>query len=86
MNKDIFEKIQQIMADLFNVDSGRITESTSMVTLPEWDSLQHLNLILDIEMNFRIALAPEDTERMTSVSGILEVVEQKQRRHPAKSQ
>ena len=32
-----------------------------------WDSLQHLNLVLDLEMTFGVRFTPQEMEEMTSI-------------------
>ena len=42
-----------------------------------WDSVQHLNLMLDLEQTFGVRFEPEDVEQMQSIGLIVRLVEQK---------
>ena len=42
-------KIINIIANTFNIDRTVVDENTGMDNVPEWDSLNHLRLIISIE-------------------------------------
>lgn len=55
-----------------------ISMDTTMADIPEWDSLSFLNVILEIEKTFGIAIRPNDAVKMTSIRSITEVIRNKQ--------
>jgi acyl carrier protein len=67
MNIEINEsKLKQALADVFGIDIDSINENTSVDTVPEWDSLKHLNLVLALESEFDISLTAEQTVEILS--------------------
>lgn len=56
-----------VIAQVFGVPEGEIHESTSPDTLPRWDSLQHMHLIMALEAEYGVALDPEKAMEMLSV-------------------
>ena len=46
-------------------------------TIPTWDSLQHLNLVLALEEEFRIQFTPEEVEQLLSVEVTAAILEEK---------
>lgn len=48
------EKIQKIMADLFDVPIEEITYESSPSNIKKWDSLNHIKLILSLEEEFNV--------------------------------
>lgn len=46
-------------------------------TIPTWDSLQHLNLVLALEQEFRIQFTPEEVEQLLSVELAAAALEEK---------
>ena len=60
-------KLFKIMAAVFSVTEGAITDKTSMDNLSQWDSMKHLNLVLCIEDEFQISLSEEQILEMLSV-------------------
>ena len=75
MSADCLDRIRPIFAALFNVPAGSVGPATSQQDLAAWDSLGHLNLVLELEQEFGISLAPEEVERMSDVATIVSVIE-----------
>ena len=71
------EQIKELLADILNIDSNSIDESTSMDNTSSWDSMNHLNICFGIEQEFAITLEVFEMESMTSFYDIIQVVEQK---------
>jgi acyl carrier protein len=61
---------EEIVASVFGVSPSRVDASTSNQTLPEWDSLGHMNLIVELESRYAVSLSPEEALAMTSVEAI----------------
>jgi acyl carrier protein len=80
MTESIRQNVYDIVVDLFNVPADEVGPDSSPATISQWDSLQHLNLVLAVEQVFGIQLSPEDIEKMTSVGKVIQIVEQKGRR------
>lgn len=55
------EKLKQILASVFNVGIDQITEDASPDSIENWDSLNHLNLVLALEEGFGVSFSEEQT-------------------------
>jgi acyl carrier protein len=53
------QRLKQVMADLFDVPVESVGDNTSPDTLPAWDSIHHLKLVLAIENAFDVSLTEE---------------------------
>ena len=71
------EKVKQIMADIFDINPKKINKSTSMDNVDSWDSLKHINLILELEQEFNISLGTKEIESMLSFDEILKTLKLK---------
>lgn len=67
-------EIREIMSKVFEIDLSEISNNANQKDIMKWDSLQHLNLIVEIEDKFDISLDPEDISAMVTVEKIIEVV------------
>ena len=63
-------KINRIVADVLGVAIEEIEDDTSPDSASSWDSMAHLNLVMALEAEFGISLAPEDVTEMLSVRQI----------------
>ncbi len=72
-----FESVQRIAADLFQLAPERIQADSSPETIGNWDSVQHLNLILALESEFDVQFEPEEFEEMKTIGRIATLLESK---------
>jgi acyl carrier protein len=70
------DRVKQIIATLFNVDEGSLTSASAAKDIPAWDSMGQLMLILELEQQFDIQIPPERAEKLTSISEIVDFVEE----------
>lgn len=68
--------LKQVMATLLTVEVSAIGEDASMDTIPTWDSLRHMNLVLALEEEFKVAIPDEDAGNITSYKLIKLVLEE----------
>ena len=73
----VFQKVQAISADVFQVPVAKITADSSPQTVETWDSLQHLNLVLALEQQFGIQFEPEEMEQMKTLGAVADLVKAK---------
>ena len=55
------KKLKRVLANIFNINIDEIDDATSVDSVPQWDSLKHLNLVLALEHEFNITLSTEQT-------------------------
>jgi acyl carrier protein len=68
--------VKKVMASVFEVDVGEITEDASMDTIKTWDSLRQMNLVLALEESFGVSIPDEDAANATSYKLIVLVLEE----------
>jgi len=73
-----FEQVRNIASDIFGVPATKITAESSPETIENWESMQHLNLVLAIEEKFGVQLDPEDIEEMQNIGAVAALVEKLQ--------
>ena len=67
-------EIRGIMSKVFEIDLSEISNNANQKDIMKWDSLQHLNLIVEIEDKFDISIDPEDISVMVTFEKIIEIV------------
>lgn len=77
LSETAFEQVRGIASDVFGVPTSKLSASSSPETIENWDSMQHLNLVLAIEEKFGIQLEPEEIEQMKTIGAIAALVEKK---------
>ena len=61
------DKLYRILSQVFGIPASQLNEEGSPDTIPNWDSLSHLNMIVALEAEFGISLTPEQAMEMLSV-------------------
>ena len=69
------QKILELLKAVFKVDD--IDETCSQQNCEKWDSMNHLDLVVELEMEFGISLEPEEIAVMRSYDDVVRVVKSK---------
>lgn len=64
------ERLRSVFASVFGLDPSRIQADDSYETIPEWDSVNHINLILALEAEFGVEFDPGEIAELGSVTAI----------------
>ncbi len=70
----IDQRLQQIFREAFENDKLTLTDSISPETMPEWDSLAHVKLMMGCEEEFGVKFSIEETVESTSVGKLKSVL------------
>ena len=68
-------KVIQIMVDKFGIDEKQLSYKASFAGDLNIDSLDLLELITEIEKEFKLHIPDEDAERLTTVGNVIDYVE-----------
>jgi len=69
-----FEKLQNIIAEVLNIDAGEITMDTTFTDDLGADSLDVFQIIMGIEEEFDIQIDNEEAENIVSVGDAVEQI------------
>ena len=70
----IKDEIKEVMSSIFMIDVSKISDKTIQSDIENWDSLQHLNLIVALEEKYSINLEPEEIQEMISLEKIIDII------------
>ena len=68
------DRLYNTLAVILGIDRGELSEESSPDTIQNWDSLNHLNIILAVEGEFGVGLSPEDAMEMRNVGLIRSIL------------
>jgi len=75
--KEIAEKIKQLLSDQLGVETDSIKEDSNFVTEFNADSLDAVEIIMEIEDLFNIKVDDKEAELITTTKGLVDLVENK---------
>ncbi len=73
----IFEKVRDIIANQLGIDPEKISPETRLVDDLKTDSLDIVELIMDLEQEFDMEIPDEDLPKIQSVDDIIRYIEAK---------
>lgn len=69
--------LRSVVAETLRLPLSAVTETTSMKTTPQWDSLKHMELILAVEDSYGLTLDGDEIAAMTNVAAIEDLLRSK---------
>ena len=72
-----FDKIRKIIVDQLGVDESAVTEDASFVDDLGADSLDTVELVMDLEEHFEIEIPDEDAEKLRTVKDAVDYITNK---------
>ena len=77
LDTDALGDIALIFQDVFQDDDLVLTCATTREDVAQWDSMNHLNLLMALELRYRIKFSLIEIESIQSVGDILEGIRRK---------
>ena len=74
---EIYRNLTRLFRDVFDDDALCLTPATTAADVPEWDSFNHVTMIVGVESHFGVKFQTAELESMNSVGHLAEVIQQK---------
>lgn len=75
MERDgIFEKLNEVFQDVFDDESITVGETTTAADIEDWDSLEHINLVVAIENKFNMKFNMGEVSTMKNVGEMVDII------------
>ena len=74
---DIIEQLTPIFREVFDDDSIVITRATTANDIDAWDSLSHMNMVMAVEVQFKIRFALGELPSLRNVGDLADLVQKK---------
>jgi acyl carrier protein len=68
------EKIRNVFAECLGVEQNIVTDDLEYASIPQWDSVAHMTVIVGLEDEFDIMIDTDDVIDMSSVSKAYEII------------
>lgn len=74
---EIYAGLTEIFQDIFDDDSLTINSEMTAEDIEEWDSVNHINLVIAVEMRFKIKFQAAEIEQLKNVGEFADLVGRK---------
>lgn len=72
--EEVFEKLNQVFEDVFDDEDIRVNDSTTSDDIEDWDSLEHINLIVAVEKKFGMKFNMGEVTTMKNVGEMADII------------
>jgi acyl carrier protein len=62
--------LEDVVAKVFNIPAASVTDDLEFNGVPQWDSLNHVNLMLELEQVYGVAVGDDEMVDLTTVRAI----------------
>ena len=74
MEEKIYETLNEIFQDVFDDEDIVVDAGTNSDTIEDWDSLEHINLVVAIEKAFGLRFSMDEVTGMKNVGEMVEII------------
>lgn len=72
--EEAYEKLNGVFQDVFDDDSITVNDATTSADIEDWDSLEHINLVVAVEKCFGIKFSMGETTTMKNVGEMMDII------------
>lgn len=77
MSEEVKQKLTNIFRRIFENPDLTISRENTALDIPEWDSFNHVNLIIEVETVFDIKFALGEIQNLKDVGTLEDIITQK---------
>ena len=70
----IFDRLNKVFQTIFDDENIVVNEETTSDDIEDWDSLEHINLIVAIEQEFGIKFSMGEVTSMKNVGDMVNII------------
>ena len=70
--EEVYEKLDEVFQDVFDDESIHVSDATTANDIEDWDSLEHINLIVAVERCFGIKFTMGETTGLKNVGEMVD--------------
>jgi acyl carrier protein len=77
--EEIYSQLTEIFRDIFDDESVVLTPETTAADIDDWDSFNHINLIVATEQKFGIKFKTAELEDLKNVGHLVQLIATKKK-------
>ena len=75
--EEVFERLNKVFQDVFDDDTIEVHDETTADDIDEWDSFEHINLVVAVEDEFSFKIPMGKVVTMKNVGEMVDIILEK---------
>lgn len=75
--EEIYKNLNEVFRDVFDDDTICVTDTTTANDIEDWDSLEHIGLVVAIEKKFNIKFNMGEIVNLKNVGEMVDIIEKR---------
>ena len=76
-NVEIYKKLKEILTENLDDPDISLTETTTAKDIEKWDSINHITIMISIEIEFKIKFTGYEIENVNNVGELVNLISTK---------
>ena len=72
--ENVYEKLNEVFRDVFDDEDITVNDATTADDIEDWDSLEHINLVVAVEKCFGIKFTMGEVTGMKNVGEMADII------------
>lgn len=72
--EEVYERLNAVFQDVFDDETITVNDGTTANDIEDWDSLEHINLIVAVEEEFGIKFGMGEVNGMKNVGEMVDII------------
>lgn len=72
--QEVMDKVTEIFRDVFDDEELVIMDATNSSDIEDWDSLEHIALIVSMEKEFDMKFDIKEVNKLENVGGMIDMI------------
>lgn len=72
--EEVYEKLNEVFREVFDDENISVNDTTTADDIEDWDSLEHINLIVAVEKKFHIKFNMGEVNKFKNVGEMVDTI------------
>lgn len=72
--EEVYERLNAVFQDVFDDETITVNDGTTANDIEDWDSLEHINLIVAVEEEFGLKFGMGEVNGMKNVGEMVDII------------
>ena len=73
-HEEIMEIVRRIFREVFDDDTLEVNDSTNSSDIEDWDSLEHISLVVSMENEFNLKFDLKEVNKLANVGEMVDLI------------